>query len=74
MNEIGLEYTDFAPYCEWEEPRADGATCAIRYEELIAINTWQIQKLKQKVLQLEQQLANLTSSQNSDIIYIEEKE
>ena len=28
----------------------------LRYEELIALNTWQIQKLKQKIKQLEEKL------------------
>ena len=64
----GLSTKDFAGLCIEED------YYALRYEEFIALNTDQIQKLKKRVSQLEQQLANLTSSQNSDIIYIEEKE
>jgi hypothetical protein len=74
LDSTGINSKEFAAYCEWDQPNSFGATCGIRYEELISLNIWEIQKLKKRVSQLEQQLANLTSSQNSDIIYIEEKE
>ena len=32
--------------------------CCLRYEEFIALNTWQIQKLKQRVAELERRINN----------------
>lgn len=62
----GLTAQDFAAYCERpvyaldEEgnPTAEvtGYTCALRYDEFIALNIWQIQKLKARVAELEAKL------------------
>ena len=54
----GLETKDFAAYVETKDE--DGAlTCALRYEEFVALNTWQIQKLKARVTELEKIIAKL---------------
>lgn len=52
----GLTTQDFAAYCEWEED--DEVGCGLRYSEFVALNTWQIQKLKPRVSTLEQTILN----------------
>ena len=53
----GLTTQDFAGYCEWINE--DGSMgCGLRYDEFIALNTWEIQKLKLRIKELEQ-LVNL---------------
>lgn len=60
----GLTTTDVAAYGEWElddsEDQAGKATCGIRYEELIALNIQEIQKLKNRVVQQDQLITDLT--------------
>ena len=50
----------------------EGEKWGLRYEEFISLNTWQIQKLKTRVTELENEIAllkqNLQNPQNSDII------
>ena len=49
----GLTTKDFAGYIEWDNE--DGTKgYGLRYGEFIALNTWQIQKLKPRVSTLEQ--------------------
>lgn len=49
----GLTTQDFAAYCEWEND--DGTIgCGLRYSELIALCVDEIQKLKSRVAQLEE--------------------
>lgn len=51
----GLTTKDFGAYVEWKNK--DGATsCGIRYTELIALNIYEIQELKRRVMQLEAML------------------
>jgi hypothetical protein len=58
--EAGLTTNDVAAYCEWEPEEADPATCGIRYEEFISLSIHEIQKLKAKVAQQDQLIADLT--------------
>ena len=68
--EAGLTTKDFAGYIEWDNK--DGTKgYGLRYEEFIALNTWQIQKLKSrtqklenKILLLEEQINSLTQEEN----------
>ena len=54
----GLTTKDFAAYIESTDESGE-ITRSLRYEEFISMNTWQIQKLKQRVSALEQELARL---------------
>ena len=51
----GIASEDFAAYCLPEDGRYGG----IRYGEFIALNTWQIQKLKPRMTAAEQEIASL---------------
>ena len=61
----GLNTIDLAAYVEYvdDENRKYGQ-CGLRYEEFIALNTWQIQKLKKRVSTLEEQITALTEQFN----------
>lgn len=48
----GLTAIDFAGYCEGETDKGE-ITRSLRYEEFIALNTYEIQKLKKRVTELE---------------------
>ena len=51
VKNIGLTSKDFAAYCEWDK---DGElTCGLRYSEFIALCVNEIQKLKKRVIELE---------------------
>ena len=61
----GLTTTDFAGVCIDKDINGN-LKYFLRYEEFIALNTWQIQKLKprmtaaeEKILQLEQEITKL---------------
>ncbi len=56
----GMDTSDFAAYCDIHEDNGD-VTCGLRYEEFVALNTWQIQKLKSRVTELERIVAELTN-------------
>jgi len=58
INNAGLTTQDFAAYVETKDEN-DEETCSLRYEEFIALNTWQIQKLKKRVQELEDIVAKL---------------
>ena len=52
LNMSGIPTEHFAAYVE--DRQEDGSVnCYLRYEEFVALNTWEIQKLKQRVAQLE---------------------
>lgn len=54
VEDVGLTTQDFAAYCEWE--KEDGATtCGLRYSEFIALCINEIQKLKRRVAELEEE-------------------
>ncbi len=58
MTNANITTQEFAAYVE--APDNEGNTvCGLRYEEFIALNTWQIQKLKQRVAALEAEIALL---------------
>ena len=54
IESCGMTTKDFAAYVE--APTKDGSEHYLRYEEFIAINTYQIQKLKARVLALENEI------------------
>lgn len=55
----GLTTQDFAGYCEWlNEDGSPG--CGLRYDEFIALNTYEIQKLKLRIKALERVIDLLT--------------
>ena len=54
---VGLTTQEVAAYCEWEE--GDTTTCGVRYSELVALNIYEIQKLKARVKELEDKLSTV---------------
>lgn len=58
LDELGISSKDFAAYCEFT--KLDGTIgYGLRYGEFIAMNTYEIQKLKKQVKELELQIANI---------------
>jgi hypothetical protein len=53
----GLTTTEFAGYCHELTP--SGEKHYLRYSEFIALNTWQIQKLKSRASDMEQEIFRL---------------
>jgi len=51
----GLTTKDFAGYCQIDGN--EGKTYGLRYGEFVALNTYEIQKLKKRVSELEKRLA-----------------
>ena len=52
LDKLGINTKDFAAYCSWEkEDKTIG--CGLRYEEFIALCIQQIQSLKARVKELE---------------------
>ena len=58
MDEVGLDTKDLAAYVA-AAIDGDQTVLSLRYEEFIALNTWQIQKLKSRVASLEARIAEL---------------
>ncbi len=57
LDELGISSKDFAAYCEFD--KLDGSKgYGLRYGEFIAMNTHEIQKLKQEIKNLKLQLDN----------------
>lgn len=60
MESANLTTTDFAGYVKTKELNSDTGEetefCCLRYEEFVALNTYQIQKLKARVAELEAKL------------------
>lgn len=60
----GLTTKEFAAYVHFDASEKDGEvipeTCGIRYEEITPLNTWEIQKLKKRVAELEKKLEELS--------------
>ncbi len=66
IESVGLTTQDFAGYCEWEEN--DGEIgCGLRYGEFVSLNTWQIQKLKARVSELEERILKLEAKLSEKI-------
>lgn len=60
----GLTTKEFAGYCEWEnEDKSVG--CGLRYSEFVAMNIYEIQKLKARVKELEEKIKP-TEENNND--------
>ena len=58
LKKVGLSTNDFAGFVI-QKPGTDKELRVLRYEEFIALNTWQIQKLKTRVTDLETEISNL---------------
>ena len=58
INDANLTTQDFAGLTIWDQD-TDKEEWALRYEEFVALNTWQIQKLKARVEELENKIAQL---------------
>lgn len=58
--ESGLTSKDFAGLCYWENEDGEKGY-GLRYEEFIALNVQETQKLKQRVAELEEQVSKLTN-------------
>lgn len=63
MDIAKIESKDFAGYCEWENK--DGSKgYGLRYEEFIPLNVYEIQQLKKRVEELENEVKELRAQQN----------
>ena len=58
LDENDISTIDFAPYCEWITEEGN-YTCGLRYEEFIALNIAETQKLKERVAILEERLKEI---------------
>lgn len=58
MDACGIDSQDCAAYCSWDDENGN-ETCGIRYGEFIPLNIYEIQKLKARVAELENQIALL---------------
>ncbi len=54
MSAASVPASDFAVVCAFGDPDDDATEWGLRYEELIPLNTWEIQKLKRRVKELEE--------------------
>jgi len=60
---VGLTTTEFAGYCEWEnEDKTIG--CGLRYSEFVAMNIYEIQKLKAQVKELQEKITKMEETTN----------
>lgn len=62
--DVGLTTKEFAGYCEWKN-EDESIGCGLRYSEFVAINIYEIQKLKARVKELEEKL-NITEETNNE--------
>ena len=60
LTTANLTPLDFAGYC-YDQCDDGTEVYSLRYDEFIALNTWQIQKLKSRVSELEQRITQLES-------------
>jgi hypothetical protein len=58
IDHAGLSTSDFAAYIETTD-LYDNIVCGLRYDEFIALNTWQIQKLKEKINAMQTEIVSL---------------
>lgn len=56
---LGIDTVEIAAYCRWLDEDGTTESYGIRYEEFIALNIHQIQKLKAKVAELEKEIKEL---------------
>jgi hypothetical protein len=59
IEDSGLTTKDFAGVVHLEKPNENGSEWLLRKDEFVALNTWQIQKLKLRVAELESKLNDL---------------
>ena len=59
IKNAGLTTKDFAAYIELDTEDQDGCKYMLRRDEFVALNTWQIQKLKQRINELENIINNI---------------
>jgi len=62
MDIAGISTQDFAALCI-DRPGTEYEEWSLRYEEFVSLNTWQIQKLKRRVSELEALVAQLTNKE-----------
>lgn len=62
--DVGLTTKEFAGYCEWKN-EDESIGCGLRYSEFVAINIYEIQKLKARVKELEEKL-KITEETNNE--------
>lgn len=60
LESLHIDTKDFAGYCEWVTEEGE-QTCGIRYGEFISLNTYEIQKLKKRIIELERVLLSNVS-------------
>lgn len=58
----GLTTQDVAAFVEFRDEKNEVSELGIRYTEIVSMNTWQIQKLKARVVELETKVDALTES------------
>ena len=51
LEQVGLNTNDFAGYCEWKNENGE-LSCGLRYGEFIGLCIFEIQKLKQEIMEL----------------------
>ena len=62
VNDAGLTDLDFAAICI-QDPGTDAEIWTLRRDEFVSLNTWQIQKLKKRVTELETLVATLINKE-----------
>ena len=55
----GLTTQDFAAVCAFGDPEEEATEWGLRYEEIISLNTWEIQKLKAEVKSLKKMIGGI---------------
>lgn len=56
LDALGIDSKDFAGYCEWVNDSGE-KSCGLRYEEFIALSIHEIQRIKQRLLQIEEYIS-----------------
>lgn len=56
VDKAGLTTKDFAAVVNFKDENGEDDGWGLRYEEMISLNTWQIQKLKARIAELEERL------------------
>lgn len=64
LNKAAISTQDFAGFVKMNSNLIK-ETYALRYSEFIALNTWQIQKLKQRVTELENEIKEIKQNENN---------
>ena len=59
INVSGLTTQDFAAVINLKQPTQNGSEWILRRDEFVALNTWQIQKAKARITELENTVAEL---------------